>query len=419
MSFYAQRDTPSPPPFDDLDAFSDGGNGSKRQRISRACDRCRRKKVKCDGGHPTCAHCAAIDVTCTYLDTAKKRGPPKGYIDAIESRLRAAERLLRELVLGDSGAARLVVDTLHAPGGVSAAALTDGSGKMFGSLTMDDLQMYAAESPARAPRPHASPTTAAAATDANWAEPLASLERGVGHLTLDQTGSLRYLGGSSGWDIVNRSLHAAKDSPRLTRSSEGPLRWPPVSVNTARDPEPPGASASSDAGSPRQRMDVDDDMARDGPQRPRGSNAPDNSSTSSSSVRQWTTSGDHATALVPRNMPPCGKPPMPSRDEQMRMLVLYFRHVHPVFPILYKSHFLARALDRATPGIPALMSAVFAAASTYMVREARSKGDLAQVRMQMATHFLRAKLYLDEQYTHNTIASVQTLLLMSVYEQGT
>ncbi|KAJ2135175.1 hypothetical protein J3F82_006613, partial [Coemansia sp. RSA 637] len=28
-------------------------------------------------------------------------------------------------------------------------------------------------------------------------------------------------------------------------------------------------------------------------------------------------------------------------------------------------------------------------------------------------------MYLDEQYTHNSIASIQTLLLMSVYEQGT
>ncbi|KAJ2895771.1 hypothetical protein GGI21_005109, partial [Coemansia aciculifera] len=37
----------------------------------------------------------------------------------------------------------------------------------------------------------------------------------------------------------------------------------------------------------------------------------------------------------------------------------------------------------------------------------------------MAVHFQRAKLYLDEQYTLNTTASILTLLLMAVYEQGT
>ncbi|PIA19022.1 hypothetical protein COEREDRAFT_27174, partial [Coemansia reversa NRRL 1564] len=62
-----------------------------RQRISRACDRCRRKKVKCDGRRPICTHCEAIDASCTYMDTTKKRGPSKGYIDAIECRLHKLE----------------------------------------------------------------------------------------------------------------------------------------------------------------------------------------------------------------------------------------------------------------------------------------------------------------------------------------
>ncbi|KAJ2762658.1 hypothetical protein IWQ57_005745, partial [Coemansia nantahalensis] len=207
MSFHAGHGAASPPLPDDPDVPSDD-DGHKRQRISRACDRCRRKKVKCNGLQPTCTHCAAIGATCTYLDTAKKRGPPKGYIDAIESRLHATERLLRELVLGDPATARFVVDTLQAPGGVSAAALRDSTGRLFGCLTLDDLKTCA------------TPATAAAKTQrsgssGDWASPLSSLERGVGHLTLDQTGSLRYLGGSSGWDIVNRSLHASKDSPQL------------------------------------------------------------------------------------------------------------------------------------------------------------------------------------------------------------
>ncbi|CAO3641602.1 unnamed protein product [Cunninghamella blakesleeana] len=67
----------------------------KRMRISRACDTCRRKKVKCDtvAGGP-CKNCKASKIECTYNDSAKKRGPPKGYIEVLENRLKRMEKIL-------------------------------------------------------------------------------------------------------------------------------------------------------------------------------------------------------------------------------------------------------------------------------------------------------------------------------------
>ncbi|KAI7898775.1 uncharacterized protein BX663DRAFT_401694, partial [Cokeromyces recurvatus] len=50
-------------------------------------DLCRRKKVKCDGATPVCTNCKNADLECTFKDMTKKRGPPKGYIEAIENRL--------------------------------------------------------------------------------------------------------------------------------------------------------------------------------------------------------------------------------------------------------------------------------------------------------------------------------------------
>ncbi|ORX67362.1 hypothetical protein K493DRAFT_248239, partial [Basidiobolus meristosporus CBS 931.73] len=55
----------------------------KRQRVSRACDSCRRKKIRCGGEHPECSYCLYRGIKCTYSDIKKKRGPPKGYIEAI------------------------------------------------------------------------------------------------------------------------------------------------------------------------------------------------------------------------------------------------------------------------------------------------------------------------------------------------
>ncbi|KAI9297646.1 hypothetical protein K502DRAFT_287614, partial [Neoconidiobolus thromboides FSU 785] len=45
---------------------------------SRACDICRKKKLKCDKIYPICQRCVASKITCSYNDIPKKRGPLKG-----------------------------------------------------------------------------------------------------------------------------------------------------------------------------------------------------------------------------------------------------------------------------------------------------------------------------------------------------
>lgn len=76
----------------------------RRKRVSRACARCRSKKVsrpgasglslranpshlhqdKCDGIRPTCSACQASGQTCSYDPHAKKRGLPEGYVRGLE-----------------------------------------------------------------------------------------------------------------------------------------------------------------------------------------------------------------------------------------------------------------------------------------------------------------------------------------------
>ncbi|KAE8144280.1 fungal-specific transcription factor domain-containing protein [Aspergillus avenaceus] len=56
----------------------------RRKRVSRACDRCRSKKDKCDGLRPTCSACQASGQTCSYDPHAKKRGLPEGYVRGLE-----------------------------------------------------------------------------------------------------------------------------------------------------------------------------------------------------------------------------------------------------------------------------------------------------------------------------------------------
>ncbi|KAG1303764.1 hypothetical protein G6F64_009792 [Rhizopus arrhizus] len=71
---------------------------TKRSRVSRACDICRRKKTKCDADDTKqCKTCLQYGWECTFNDTTKKRGPPKGYIESLENRLKRMESLLEQI----------------------------------------------------------------------------------------------------------------------------------------------------------------------------------------------------------------------------------------------------------------------------------------------------------------------------------
>lgn len=44
----------------------------------KACDMCRKKKIKCDGKLPACTHCINYKTDCVFTQVEKKRAPPKG-----------------------------------------------------------------------------------------------------------------------------------------------------------------------------------------------------------------------------------------------------------------------------------------------------------------------------------------------------
>ncbi|KAH9983514.1 hypothetical protein BJV77DRAFT_287549 [Russula vinacea] len=73
---------------------------TKKRRFLRACDSCRRKKIRCDGSQVPgnkCSICTDYNIECQYLEHTKKRGPPKAYVETLESRLEKMERLLQRL----------------------------------------------------------------------------------------------------------------------------------------------------------------------------------------------------------------------------------------------------------------------------------------------------------------------------------
>uniref|UniRef100_A0A8H7K1N6 Zn(2)-C6 fungal-type domain-containing protein n=1 Tax=Bionectria ochroleuca TaxID=29856 RepID=A0A8H7K1N6_BIOOC len=64
------------------------------QRLALACDRCRRRKQKCDQGVPSCRRCIAAHAQCTTMtvDIAASNGG-RGYVEQLEEKLQALQSL--------------------------------------------------------------------------------------------------------------------------------------------------------------------------------------------------------------------------------------------------------------------------------------------------------------------------------------
>ncbi|OAQ73722.2 C6 finger domain-containing protein [Pochonia chlamydosporia 170] len=85
---------PLPPQY----AMGDGIPPRKRSKVSRACDECRRKKIKCDAqsdsGETPCSSCARSSIRCLFSRVPQKRGPSKGYIKELADRIHSIENKL-------------------------------------------------------------------------------------------------------------------------------------------------------------------------------------------------------------------------------------------------------------------------------------------------------------------------------------
>lgn len=70
---------------------------SSQSRVAQACDRCRSKKIRCDGIRPCCTQCANVGFECKTSDKLSRRAFPRGYTESLEERVRVLEGEVREL----------------------------------------------------------------------------------------------------------------------------------------------------------------------------------------------------------------------------------------------------------------------------------------------------------------------------------
>ncbi|KAF8727533.1 hypothetical protein AX14_007321, partial [Amanita brunnescens Koide BX004] len=87
-----QSQPPSPTPTTTSSVLKE-----RRFKLSRACDRCRRRRIKCDEGHP-CQACLTANSACTFEEQGKRTHPHKSKRTAtLEDRMQHLESLIQSI----------------------------------------------------------------------------------------------------------------------------------------------------------------------------------------------------------------------------------------------------------------------------------------------------------------------------------
>ncbi|KAL2417669.1 ABC-transporter-regulating transcription factor [Exophiala dermatitidis] len=228
--------------------FNDGvgdDNDPKRRRIARACDMCRKKKIKCDGKMPKCGHCINYKTECVFTQVEKKRNPPKGakYIEGLENRLGRMESLLRMSgLLSEDETGKTDLGTLEkrlaekASSNQASRRRTDSPAppRSGAASTMPENSPQAGSLRDSHDTPAESFTSPSADGDRGGQDDVGNLSEAMCSLVTNNVGETRYIGSSSAFSIfsskgiewVNEKTGDTSFQETIQNAvSEDDLRW--------------------------------------------------------------------------------------------------------------------------------------------------------------------------------------------------
>ncbi|KAL2157221.1 hypothetical protein VTH06DRAFT_6357 [Thermothelomyces fergusii] len=184
---------------------------AKRRRIARACDMCRKKKIKCDGKLPACTHCTNYKTECVFTQIGWISAK---YIEGLENRLGRMEHLLRlSGLLGeddngatDLGALEKKLAEKHQQSRQASQAISDSTSPQPNSG--QDGSGSTPHSSLTSPGPAKDGDKRTSATPENDdqdddQEDVAELSEMMCSLVTNTNGETRYIGSSSGFSIFS------------------------------------------------------------------------------------------------------------------------------------------------------------------------------------------------------------------------
>ncbi|PBL02271.1 hypothetical protein ARMGADRAFT_1005684 [Armillaria gallica] len=187
----------------------------QRRRVWRACESCRRKKIKCDGCEPTCSQCSTSGSQCTWLQTKDRAALSRHYVQELEARLLHMESLFKQ-----------VAPVLEQIGTSTNGAAPSPSDTTTSAPVLDPSKTAAAAAILRSIAPvqrQPEPTSPVKIED--------DVSESFGQLALDEYGHMRWMGGSSSMSLI-QSFRALTTSPlhRISPAEEDP-QAPGPSIN--------------------------------------------------------------------------------------------------------------------------------------------------------------------------------------------
>ncbi|KAI0484772.1 fungal-specific transcription factor [Xylariaceae sp. FL0804] len=91
----SSQGTDNSPAADPAPAAPPRNNNDVPKPKRLACIICRKRKLRCDGIKPSCSTCTRLGHSCAYDEVRRKSGPKRGYVKALEERLKQVEELLK------------------------------------------------------------------------------------------------------------------------------------------------------------------------------------------------------------------------------------------------------------------------------------------------------------------------------------
>ncbi|KAK9237661.1 fungal-specific transcription factor domain-containing protein [Lipomyces kononenkoae] len=186
----------------------------KRRRVTRACDECRRKKIKCDGKQP-CTHCTVYSYECTYDQPSnRRRNPAPLYIHQLESRLQLSNAVIQALIPGVD-IFKAGFDVPRFLGQLKANANSTLTKTATAALQAANAQVaQSGTATANARLNDTAEDSGSLAKTNDKDNNIESMVVSLGRLDVDETGHLDYVGHSSGRSFVQHMrAHFLNDHP--------------------------------------------------------------------------------------------------------------------------------------------------------------------------------------------------------------
>ncbi len=171
-----------------------------------ACDRCRKRKNRCDQQLPTCAACAKVGVRCVGLDPITKQEIPRSYVFYLETRLAYFESLLVSHNISFAPPDAFDVD---------AGTVEHGIVRSLGETRISSVDGFGSTGITSARSHDAAWETKEAAT-----KKLDQLVSNIGMVSVQGASDPRYLGSTSGISFARVVFAAVKSSVSSSHNSE-------------------------------------------------------------------------------------------------------------------------------------------------------------------------------------------------------